>query len=327
MAVMAAAEDAAEFGTWAEQVSAGAVTVERLRQHTRQLARAALLLPPQVVVAQVAALSRDVFALARGHHRPAQSRDLYLICAQMCSVMAWLAGDLGQLDAAELQGRTAWACADLAEDPQTSAWVLVVQSKTAFWRGDYRRAADLARRGASLDPSGTGALMLACQQAATALHDAATAAEQIRGSDHIGGLLSCDDVRHANYAAAVHLRAGESELALREADRALTQAATTGGGHGFGTIAQIHLTRAFAHAQADRIEAAAQAARPVLDLPPERRLATLSGRLRTLTAVLDRPGTHGNAVAGLLHEEITAFCGAPTGRPKLTDTPRQEDDR
>lgn len=209
-ALTAAAGEAADFGAWAEQMHRGTIVIERLHQRTRQLASACLTQPPTLVMAQARPLSRDVFELARQHHKPAQARDLYIIATYLCSMMAWLAGDLGALDAADLQARTAWACAELADDAESSAWALSAQAKIAFQRKNYRRTAELAQRGLLYDAPGTSRLMLRCQEADAmsllgAMHEATqsiqqadTEAERTIGDDNIGGLLSCGPARHAN---------------------------------------------------------------------------------------------------------------------------------
>lgn len=130
-----------------------------------QLSEAVLIQPPRDLLPHAVVLGREIFRLARAHHKPAHSRDLYAISAQLCALTAWLAGHVGLLDTADLYGRTASACAVLADEPHTSAWALVVRSKTAFWRGEHHLVADFARQGLEMSPSGTSTLMLACQMA------------------------------------------------------------------------------------------------------------------------------------------------------------------
>ncbi len=336
-ALIAAAEEAADFGAWAEQMNRGTIVIERLHQRTRQLASACLSLPPAVVMAHARPLSRDVFAMARQHHKPAQARDLYMIATYLCSMMAWLAGDLGALEAAELQARTAWACAEIADDAESTAWALSVQAKIAFQRRDYTKTVELTRRGLRYDSTGTSRVMLVCQEAdalsllgatdkaTESIRRADTEADRIHGADSIGGLLSCGPARHANYAAGVYLLAGRTDLALSEANRALDQL-NSSGIYGFGTVAQLHLTRTAAHVRAGQIDGAAEAARPVLDLPPERRLATLTERLKPLTRVLDRPALRGSTLAGSLRTEIAEYCTAASPTPReLTSSSTESD--
>lgn len=320
-----AALEAAEFGTWAERTDSGEVTITALTLRARELATAALTATPAEVVGSAAQLNREAFGLLRGHHKPRHARDLYQVAGLTCALLAWLSGDLGALDAAKMHGSAAQVCADHADEPELSAWVAVVRSKTAFWAGDYRAAAELARAGLALDAPGTAGVMLACQQADAygklgavdvterALARADAEAERVRGVDTIGGLFSCGPARHANYASGSRLALGAPAGALAEADRALSEFAADGG-YGFGTVAQVHVTRVLAHVAAGDVDGAALASRPVLDLPAPRRLATLTERLRPLAQVLGRPSLRSSTVGAPLRAEIMEFCGAPGPR-------------
>jgi transcriptional regulator with XRE-family HTH domain/tetratricopeptide (TPR) repeat protein len=319
------ARDAAAFGLWAEQATTGPVAIELLHQQVREIAAAALTLPPMAVMERAAPLARHVYDLARAPQQPRQSRDLHLIAAQVCTLMAWISGDIGRLPEAELYAATAIASAEAAGEPETTAWAWIASSKTAFWRRDYTVAIERARRGAILDPRGTAAVMLACQRAdaasqlgdAPGVHTALTAAAaQNPAPDAIGGLLSCGPVRHLNYAAAALYAIGQYAPALAEADRALAAPERLG----FGTIGQIQITRALAHAATGDIEAATAAARPVLDLPAERRLATLTARIRPL-ADLPAPALTTRGTRALA-EEVREFCRT-THRPEIT-APHEE---
>jgi transcriptional regulator with XRE-family HTH domain len=332
-----AAREAAEFGAWAERLNVGDVAITSLAVRARDMSEACLTAPPADVIARAADLNREAFALLRGHHRPTHARDLYTIAGQTCALLTWLSGDLGALDAARVHGSAAQVCADHAEQPELSAWVAAVRSKTAFWCGDYPAAAELASRGLTLAPPGTAAVMLACQaadayaklgardRAMAALTRAEDEAQRQRGADTLGGLFACGPARHANYAAAALLTLGDPAPALAAADRALAGFAADAR-YGFGTVAQTHLTRALAFAATADLDGAQAAARPVLDLPPGRRLATLTERLRPLAAILSRPAMRTSTVAGPLREEITEFCGAPGQRQLTSGHPRRTGD-
>jgi transcriptional regulator with XRE-family HTH domain len=329
-----AAWEAADFGAWAERLNAGDVAITSLTIRARQLAAACLTAPPADVIGLAADLNREAFALLRGHHKPAHARDLYLIAGQTCALLTWLSGDLGALDAARVYGSAAQVCADLADQPELSGWVAAVRSKTAFWCGDYLAAVQLARRGLAFAPPGTAAVMLACQEAdayaklgafdlvAASLQRAEDEAQRQRGSDTVGGLFSCGPARHANYAAGSRLALGDPARALSETDRALAEF-DADPGYGFGTVAQVHLTRVFAFVARADLDGAAEAVRPVLDLPRGRRLATLTERLRPLASILDRQAVRGSAVAAPLRAEIVEFCGAPGQRQLAAGNPAE----
>lgn len=321
------AQAAADFGAWAETTNVGEVAITTLDNRVRELLQRALTEPPAAVAQDTAALNAHVFELLRGHHRPAHARGLYSTAGAACALLAWLAGDLGSIDLAQVHAATAAMCAEMSENPETAAWVAVARSKTAFWSGDYREAARLARLGALYGAPGTAAVMLACQEADAcaklgdterterALTAAAWAADQITEPDHLGGLWSCGPGRAANYACASHVAIGAPSRALVEADAALA-AFEADGATGFGTIAQTRITKALAFTALGDIDGAAAAARPVLDLPDERRLATLRGRIAPIARTLAAPALCASAVAAPLREEIAEFCRA-TGRRAL----------
>lgn len=333
----AAAREAAAFGAWAERAGTGDVELALIHQHVRTIAHDVLRRPPAQMIEAAAPLAARVYALARSHQHPRHSRELHLLAAQLCSLMAWLSGDVGRHDAAELHASAAFACAQVADDPATTAWSLVVGSKTAFWREDYTAAADRANRADRQEAPGTAAVMLACQRADAysklgdaprtrrALEAARTAADAA-GPDPVGGLLSCGPVRALNYAAAALLAIGEAHQAVTQAELAL-DAAGAGGIEqlGFGTIAQTCITRALAYAAAGDPEGAREAARPVLELPPERRLATLAARIAPLAHQPCPPRLRSSAATALA-QEVTAFCATapPTPHPQLAPAPEDE---
>ena len=320
-----AARAAAAFGAWAEQLTAGEVAITTLAVQARQLAADALTRPPAQVAAAAADLASETFTALRGHHKPAHTRDLYVVAGSVSALLAWLAGDLGDLDSARLHGSTAALCADHADQPGLHAWVASVRSKTALWSGDYQGAAELAAQGLTHAAQGTVRTMLACQQAdayamlgalrevRAALQRAETEAATRTGSDAIGGLFSFGPARHANYAASAHLALGEHAAAIADTDRALAEFEVDPG-YGFGTIAQVHIARCLTYADAGDLDGAAVALRPVLDLPPERRLATLTGRLKPLAHALGAPALRSSTVAAPLRQELIEFCRTPGPR-------------
>ncbi len=313
------AQEAASFGSWAEVANTGAVAIASITQRVNALSDGALTRPPAEIVAEAAAINHTLFELLRGHHKPGHGRDLYTAAGTACALLSWLSGDLGNTDAARIHGATAQICADMAENPELSGWVAAVRSKTAFWAGEYVAAANLARAGTVHLAPGTVQVMLACQQAdawarlgaaeetAAALDQARRAADSVRGVDSFGGLFTCGAGRALNYAAGCNIAIARNAAALAAADAAL-EVFRSDGHYGFGTVAQTHVSKTLAYANAGDLDAAASAARPVLDLPPERRLSTVSGRLAPLARALDAPSLRTSRVAGPLREEIVAFC-------------------
>lgn len=317
------AQAAAEFGTWAEIVNAGAVTITTLNHRARALFDLALTRPPAEVIAEAAEISHALFGILRGHHKPAHAKELFAITGKVNAALSWLSGDVGNLDAARVHGATSATCAEMADDPEVAAWASVVLSKAAFWDKNYPLAVNIAAaadaEAAVRAVPGSVRVMLACQQAdgwaklgavretTAALEAAERASETATVSHAFSGLFSCGPGRALNYAASCNNEIGRHARAQDAADAALAVFAADPA-YGFGTIGQTHVTKTLAYANAGDLDAAAAAARPVLDLPPERRLSTLAGRLGPLANALRSPSMRTSNVAGPLAEEIMAFC-------------------
>ncbi|MET7390517.1 XRE family transcriptional regulator [Streptomyces sp. NPDC005529] len=314
--VRLAADESATWAQWAEASNVGDIALEQLMAETRALATDYLTSDPVVLFTRTRHLRDRTFSLLEGHQYPRQSADLYVAAGYLCGLLAWMSSDLGQLRDADTQGRTAWLCAELAGHNDLRAWVLSTRSKVCFWDGRLREAIAYARRGATCRPGGTVGVLLACQEADAwsqlGAHDEAiealTRAEGLRGRtldvDDIGGIFSCQPARQENYAAAVYLRVGEPEKALRAADNALTLMAGQTV-RAYGTEAQIHISKASAHLATGEAEGALEALAPVLAMPPDHRLVPVTRRLHELTSGLDRQT--GSATAGL-RAAIEEFC-------------------
>jgi 2'-5' RNA ligase len=316
--VAAVAAESARFGKWAEVTNVGAFTIDQLHADLRELARTYLTEPPLPVMLGVRAIRDEATALLSGHQYPRQARDLYAMAGYACTLLAWIAGDLGQPAAADTHGRAAWLCAELADSPELRAWVLSTRSKTAFWAGQHREAVAYSQRGQAIAPPTSVAVLLAAQEAdawaeigATArardsIHAARAARDRLADSDDIGGLLSCGLTREANYSAGVHLRVGDPDTALAETDTALG-AYDTGNQRSYGTEAQIHITRATSYLLKDQLDGVTDALRPVLALPTDHRLHTVTRRLTQLGHVLTRPRLARSVDAAALRAEIESY--------------------
>ncbi len=314
-------EVAEESAVWAQQLetsNVGDLTLEQLQASTRALARDYLSPAAPVTTLSRARQLRDrVFQLLEGRQHPRQTIELYAVAGYVCTLLAWISSDLGQLHDADTHARTAWVCATMADNTELRAWVLSTRSKIAYWDGRPQMAIQYARHGLAHKPDGTAAILLACQEAdawaelgadaeaQAAMAHANVARDSLTGRDDVGGLLSCPDVRRANYAAGVHLRTGQPRTALHEAQAALAQPP-----HAYGTTAQLHVSTASAYLALGEPDAAIEALQPVLDLPWEHRMAPVTSRLRDLAATTSRAPLADSRSARELRGRITAFCSS-----------------
>ncbi|MFE9568398.1 helix-turn-helix transcriptional regulator [Streptomyces sp. NPDC006692] len=295
--VLVAATESAAWAQWVESSNVGEIALEQILADVQTLAGDYLTGDAVELFGRARRLRDRVFGLVEGHQPPQQSVDLYVSAGYLCGLLAWISSDLGNLRAADTQGRTAWLCAEMAGHGELRAWVASTRSKVAFWDGRLREAVQHARRGASYHSRGTVGALLACQEAdawsklgaaeetQAALHRATLAREDVDGADDIGGIFSCPVARQGNYAAGAHLRIGSFADALTEADTAL-QHLRAQPVHAYGTEAQIHVTRATALLGNGQPEGAMAALSPVLAMPPEQRLDPITQRMQELAQLM-----------------------------------------
>ncbi len=187
--VAMAAAESAHFGQFAEQSNVGPHTLEQFRA---DLARIVTIYPNRPVYptfVELRALRNRAFELLEGRQHPEQGRELYLIAGALCGVLANASFDLGWLQAAETQARTAFLCAELAGNNALRAWVRGTQSLIAYWDDRPRSAVELAADGWRYVPeTGTARVRLAAIEARAhgqlrdhrAAEDALARAEQAR---------------------------------------------------------------------------------------------------------------------------------------------------
>jgi hypothetical protein len=306
---------AIELGRWVETSNLGDGTTDQLDDAIHRIARDALRLPPEPLVTRAADIARQVAALLRERQRLRQTRDLYVIGAKVYAFLSWMAGDLGQLAAAAVHGRAALILADESGHPGARALAFCALSKTAFWDGRPKRAAEFARRGYDCAPANSTRGLLACQEAdatdlpplaADAIRRAWKAQDELTREDDLGGVFACGQIRTANYLIGVHLRNGELVRAVETAREAVTSDSSTE--VGYGTWGQIQIGAAIAHLGISELDGAAEQLAHVLALPPDQRLATLTGRLRQVAPALRRRPYVSEPQASGLAEHIRAFC-------------------
>ena len=160
------AVESLEFGEWAGMSEVADATIEQYAHQARRLARefefGAPLLP---LLLETRRLRDRVTARLRGHTRLDQARDLYLLTAQVCGLLAWLTGDLGNYRAADTHAWTAWMCAEQAGHDGARAWVRATQAKLAYWDGRFTESERLAGDGLGYAPADSAGVFLALFQA------------------------------------------------------------------------------------------------------------------------------------------------------------------
>ncbi|MGW1279748.1 helix-turn-helix transcriptional regulator [Streptomyces tsukubensis] len=317
--VLSAARESAMWAQWAETTNVGGIALEQVHADIQALSCDYLTGDAVELFVRTRTLRDRVFALIEGHQAPRQSIDLYVSAGYLCTLMAWISSDLGNLRAADTQGRTAWLCAEMAGHSELRAWVASTRSKVAFWDGRLKDAISHARRGTSCRPQGTVGVLLQCQEADAwsklgvdsevedALNRAEALRESLTGTDEVGGLFSCPSARQENYAAGAHLRVGSFNDSLMEANRALEHLRAQSS-RPYGTEAQIHISRAAALVGAGHPEGVMDALGPVLALPLGQRLMTITQRMEDFGSYVagHRSGT--GSVSVVVQQTLVEWC-------------------
>lgn len=280
--------------------------------------------PPAPILQEGVTLRSEVIRRLRtGQHRPYERADLYMAAGRLSGVLAYAALDLGHPQAAFAHARAAWNCGELANDNELRAWVRGTQSLIARFQGDYNTALAFARDGLQYAGRGTSEMRLLCGQAqclanmgdsreaSKALDQALRAREQANTPDSLPGLFEFSEAKQHYYAGSSLIWLdGEADLR-----RAAHDAATAIGlweheppeRRPLKDEALCHIYRGTALLQLGELDEAVISIRPVLDLPPERRISWIGKRLGRVAAILRTGPYDGSALAQATAEEIRAF--------------------
>ncbi|MFL6129271.1 MAG: hypothetical protein ACJ73E_09420 [Mycobacteriales bacterium] len=314
-----AAAEAAEFGEWAEASSLGPITLEQLHQDVRGIARDYLTQSPYPLLRRTLHQRRRVFRLLEGRLRPAHARELYLLAGRLCGLAAWMVGDLGYTAEAGTHARIAWLCAELADQPALHGWVRATQSKLAYWDGRSRRSAQLAEDGLRYGIRDSGRALLAGlaargwakdgdpTRARGALTVLTAEWEALDTGDEVGGVWGFSEAQQHYLAGTTQLWLREPEQAARNADRAVWLYEIAQPEERFyGAESLALLDSATAHVLTGDLTGAARRLAPVLQLPPEKRVAVITNRATDLRRVLTRTGA-GRGPAAQLATDLAHF--------------------
>ncbi|MGH3803110.1 MAG: hypothetical protein ACRDTD_23875, partial [Pseudonocardiaceae bacterium] len=261
------------------------------------------------------------FTLLEGHQRPEQSRDLYLVAGITCGLMADASHDLGAAHDAMTQARTGYACADNAGHDGLRAWIRGLQANYTYWSGRWEDSVYYAQLGAEAAARSRGtagiwlinsearalAALNRFDEAHTALDRATTARDRAEPDelDSLGGVCSFSRPRQLYYAAAFSwggtAEANHAErLSLDALDAYATAPAQD---HDFAAEAGTRSALALARVCQGHVDGAAEALRPVLDLPPSQRIhkiVTAVERVRTALSAIQDPGRDAIELAGAI---------------------------
>jgi transcriptional regulator with XRE-family HTH domain len=316
----AIADESLDFGEWADTSNIGDTTLERYGAQVRQLASDYQQSPPFPLLLETKRLRDRVFAKLQGHQRPGQTRELYLIAAQVCGLLAWMSGDMSFYQAGDAHAWTAWVCAEHADHDGARTWTRATQAKLAFWKGRFVESAQLAEDGLRHQGADSGKVMVALFQARALARlgrgqDSERALGQARdslehaGPDEVGGLWSVIPARFHSLAIDTHMGRQDPAQVLAEASQALTQfEAAAAPDRNYGAVIHTRISQAQAHLAQSDLDGADAALRPVLALPAENRYEPITQQLGQARQALAQPAFTNASRAAQLQEEIETYC-------------------
>jgi hypothetical protein len=309
--------------------------LDQLAADVRQLAVDYLAKPPLALLRPLTRLRRDVFEMLDQRQRPTLLPPLYAVAGRLCALLAHAGSDLGHGYSAETHTRTAWLCADLADDDSLRGYVRWLQSNIAFWAGAYPRAAQLAHLGQQ-HAVGGNLLRLASQEARAwaacgqvrdverALGVVSDAQERDLPDEQVG-VFRFDPGKAAYYTSETRLALGgevNARLAAASAEESLellTAAPEAQRCPEFFAAARLDLANA--HLALGELEAAGEQLRVVLQLPVESRTQPIVGRVASSGKRLSAEPFTRSALALDLRDEIALFRAYPAQRdlPEVLD--------
>ncbi len=329
--VAMAARRALRFTALAEGSSIGPETLGQIHDEVRRLTAAYPRLALPTLLGDLVEVQDLTFRLLEhGRVKPLQARELYLLAGITSGMLAKASHDLGNPNAAMMQARTAFVCADNADHHAMRAWVRSLQSLISYWAGRPAEAADYATLGQSAagDVRGTTGVWLACLSArahaligdAEATRTAIQQAEDARAAvepddlDAFGGIMTFPVPRQLYYVAEATVHLGDDPaLGESRSEAAVTAYRDASEDEwAFGDEAGAQTDLALARIARGEIEGAIEAVRPVLDLPIEQRNFGITSSAQRVHAALHADGRRSGGVAADLREEIEAFTATPT---------------
>ncbi|RDG38495.1 hypothetical protein [Streptomyces corynorhini] len=321
-----AARRAMDFAMGAEQKRAGQETLDYLHTEVRRIAEIHLRVPVGTILDDLTYIQDTTFRLLEsGRVKPSQSRDLFLLAAIQSGMLAKAGHDLGDPQSAMMQARTASVCADQAEHQALRAWVKGLQSAISYWANRPEDSLHYARQGVEISTElhSSVTVWLAAQEARAAalLGDAKTVRAAIRRAeelrertrpddlDDLGGNFFFPQIRQTFFGIEAEVLLGDNDVALvRRAEDAVRELKDANDPYwAFAAEAGCQSNLALARLQMADLEGTAEAVRPVLDLPPNRRNAGIISSVRRVETSLRSGPSRNSVMARELCEKIAAF--------------------
>jgi transcriptional regulator with XRE-family HTH domain len=313
--------DIRELLAWVASTNTTDDAIAQISHVAAYLAEAHSQMPQRTVLAGVLQAHQKALDLLRGgKQRLRQTRELLRVDSELLAYACLLLGNLGQESKADEYGTAALILAQEAGCDEAIAWS--AQAKTARWQQKYVESAEAARRGFEVSTLSPVKVELAYREAnAIALFgDTGRARKALQRAQEAAGALPADRGsprsvwsfpvgRQAIFELSVAIHTGDPDSALRAA--AMADAAWAGGEPRIAANwAQIRAGSSITYLMRGSLDEAAYHLAPVLDLPQEVRISTVTGYLSKLEALLAESSFAKSATASRLTAQIEDFISS-----------------
>lgn len=320
--VARAAEDARDLIVLLGGSNVSQETLEELGGEVRHLAREYGRRPLSSLLADLVRLQDSVFRLLEGRQRPTETTDLMVLAGLVSGLLAKASHDGGDPRSAMTHARTGVLCASDAGHASLIKWLRGLQSLVAYWDSRPNEALQFVQDAAGKERGSVSVWLPALEARALGMlgrgaeaKDAIARAELAREHrlpddlDDIGGVLTFSEPRQLYYAADAMVWLSESEPVERYALAALAQYETRDALLGeFTDEAGARADLSLARVRRGDFEGGAAALRPVLDLPPDRRIGGVIESTRRVSRELTRIHHGPSPLVVELQEEIEDFA-------------------
>jgi transcriptional regulator with XRE-family HTH domain len=311
-------EDIRELMAWVASTNTTDDAIAQIAHVAAYLAEAHSQMPQRAVFAGVLQAHQKAGDLLRsGKQRLRQTRKLLRIDSELLAYACLLLGNLGQDSKADEYGTAALVLAQEAGCDEAIA--RSAQAKTARWQQKYVESAEAARRGFEVSALSPVKVELAYREAnAIALFgDTVRARRALQRAQEAAEILPANQGsprsvwsfpvgRQAIFELSVAIHTGDPDGALRAA--AMADAAWAGGEPRIAANwAQIQAGSSIAYVMKGSLDEAAYHLAPVLNLPREMRISTVTGYRRKLEELLAESGLAKSATAARLTVQIKDF--------------------
>ena len=311
-------EDIRDLLAWVASTNTTDDAIEQIAHVAGYLAEAHSRMPqPRVLAGVLQAHQKAGHLLRGGKQRLRQTRELLRIDSELLAYACLLLGNLGQDSKADEYGTAALILAQEAGCDEAIAWS--AQAKTARWQQKYVESAEAARRGFEVSALSPVKVELAYREAnAIALFgDTGRARQALQRAQEAAGALPANRGspwsvwsfpvgRQAIFELSVAIHTGDPDAALRAA--AMADAAWARGEPRVpANWAQIRAGSGIACLMKGSLDEAAYHVTPVLELPRELRISTVTGYLRRVEELLAESRFANSATAAGLALRIREF--------------------